>query len=142
MKGSDYAKALGVSAVVLILDVLIAVGVVYLYAIAVNPGHPRAYYATVGIPVARFSTRVVGTALLFGAAWLYGSRNSNRNAYGFAIALVVFYALLDGASVAFAGVFTAGFGLTIGLKLIGSLLGAWIAVRSRRAETIGHKELA
>jgi hypothetical protein len=131
MKPIDYAKALGVAALVLILDVLIAIGIVYLYAALVNPGHPRAYYTAVGISVARLSTRTVGTALLFGAAWLCGSRSPNRSAYGFAIALTVFYALLDGASAGFVGVFTASFAFTIGLKLIGSLFGAWIAVRSR-----------
>jgi len=131
MKPTDYAKAAGVAALVLILDVLIAIGVVYFYAVFVNPGHPRAYYATAGISVARWSTRIAGTALLFGAAWLWGSRSPSRNAYGFATALTVFYALLDGASVGFSGVFTASFAFTIGLKLIGSLTGALIAVRSR-----------
>ena len=49
MKPIDYAKALGVAAQVLILDVLIALGVVYLYVALVNPGRPGVYYGTVGI---------------------------------------------------------------------------------------------
>jgi hypothetical protein len=131
MKPTDYAKAAGVAALVLILDVLIAFGVVYLDAVFINPGHPRAYYATAGISLARWSTRIAGTALLFGAAWRCGSRSPNRNAYGFATALTVFYALLDAASVGFGGVFTASFAFTIGLKLVGALTGALVAARMR-----------
>jgi hypothetical protein len=43
--------------------------------------------------------------------------------------LVVFYALFDGASVAFQGFFTLGFELTILIKVIGSLAGAFAAIR-------------
>lgn len=129
----DYAKAAGVAAAVLIIDVLIAIGVVYVYAVFFNPGHPRAYYATAGVPIARWSTRIAGTALIFGAAWLCGVRNRERNAFAFAVALTAFYALLDSASVEFAGTFTASFALTIGLKLAGSLAGAAMAVRSHVA---------
>ncbi|MGH9715227.1 MAG: hypothetical protein ACRD4R_00630 [Candidatus Acidiferrales bacterium] len=139
MKPIDYAKAAGMAALVLILDLLIAFGVVYVYALFFNPGHPRAYYATAGIPVARWSTRTAGTALMFGAAWLCGSRNPNRNAYGFALALTGFYALLDSASGGFVGVFTLSFALTIGLKLAGSSAGAFAAVRNRRAFQMERK---
>jgi hypothetical protein len=131
MKPIDYAKALGIAALALLVDVLVAIGVVYFWAAVLNAGHPREYYATAGISDARFSTRIVGTALLFGAAWLCGFRSPNRNAYGFAVALTVFYALLDAASVMFAGVLNASFALTMGLKLIGALLGAWVATRRR-----------
>ena len=49
MKPIDYAKALGVAPQVLILDVLIAMGVVCLYLALVNPGRPKVDYGTVGI---------------------------------------------------------------------------------------------
>ena len=133
MKPIDYAKALGIAAALLIVDVLIAIGVVYLYSILVDPGHPRTYYETSGIVVARWSTRTAGTALLFAAAWLFAQRRPNRNAYMFAIAITLFYALLDGASVGFRDVFIASFAFTIGLKLAGSLAGALVATRSRSA---------
>jgi hypothetical protein len=133
MKPIDDAKALGIAAAVLIVDVLIAICVVYFYAAVVNPGRPRTYYETAGIGVARLSTRIAGTALLFAAAWLFARRRPERNAYMFAIALTVFYALLDGASVGFRGVFIASFAFTIGLKLAGSLAGALVATRSQSA---------
>jgi hypothetical protein len=136
MKPIDYAKACGIAAVVLAIDILIAIGVVYLYSILVEPGHGRAYYNTAGILIARWSTRIAGTALLFGASWLIGKRRPSPNAYIFAIMLTAFYALLDGASVRFVGVFTPGFALTIGIKLIGALAGALLAVRSRSRVTL------
>jgi hypothetical protein len=129
VKPADFAKAAGIAALVLVVDVLIAVGVVFAWSIFVAPGHSRAYYQTAGIPVAQWSTRIAGTALIFGAAWLSAKRRPDRNAYLFAVALVVFYAILNGSSVGFQGVFTLGFALTILIKVIGSLAGAFVATR-------------
>jgi hypothetical protein len=130
VKPTDCAKAAGVALLVLVIDVLIAVGVVFAWSIFVAPGHSRAYYQTAGIPVAQWSTRIAGTALIFGAAWLSAKRQPERNAYLFAVVLAAFYAILDGASVGFQGVFGLGFGLTILIKVIGSLAGAFAALRT------------
>ena len=135
MKPADFAKAAGVAVLVLVIDVLIAVGVVFAWSILAAPGHSRAYYQTAGIPIAQWSTRIAGTALIFGAAWLSAKRRPDRNAYRFAVALVVFYAILDGASVGFQGFFTFGFGLTILIKVIASLAGAFVAMRMTNITT-------
>jgi hypothetical protein len=127
----DIAKAAGLAAVVLILDVLIAIGVVWLWSTLVEPGHPSSYYTTAGVPIARWSTRVVGTLLVLATVWLFSRRRPSRNAYLFAVTLVVFYAFLDGASVAFDGFFSAGIALTMLLKLLGGLLGAFLARRGQ-----------
>jgi hypothetical protein len=129
MNPLDFAKALGVAAVVLAIDVAAAIGVVYLWSILIDPGHPSDYYQTAGIPVARLSTRIFGTALLFTAVWLFARRNRARNAFLFALAVGIFYALLDAASTGFVGVFNLSFGFTIGLKLLGAFAGAALAVR-------------
>lgn len=129
MKPLDFLKAAGVAAVVLILDILFAVIVVYAWSIWVAPGHPRAYYESLGVPLARLSTRILGTALILAACWLCARRRPQRNALAFAITVVLAYALLDGASVAFSGFFTVGFGITILLKLLAGMVGAMIAVR-------------
>jgi hypothetical protein len=131
MKPADYAKALGFAVLALIVDVLVAIGVVEIYARFLNPGHPRAYYEAAAVPVARWSTRIFGTALLCALAWFLAKRRPERNAYAFAAALVFLYALVDAASIAFQDTFTWSFGFTIALKLAGALLGAWVAVRSR-----------
>jgi hypothetical protein len=124
MKPLDYAKAAGIAALVLIVDVLLAFGVVYVWALLIEPGHPRAYYASAGIPVALWSTRILGTALIFAACWWSARRNPQRNAVLFAVIVVICYALLDGASVAFEAFLTVGTAITMLLKLAAGIAGA------------------
>jgi hypothetical protein len=133
MKPIDFAKALGVAAVVLVLDVALAVGVVYAWSIFVAPGHPRAFYETAGVPVARLSTRVLGTLLILVACWWAARRNRQRNALEFALTVVIAYALLDGASVAFNGFFSYQFGLTVLIKFAGGIAGALLGGTRRAA---------
>lgn len=131
MKPIDFANAAGLAA--LVIDVLIAIGVVFAWGVLVEPGHPSAYYQTAGIPVARWSTRIAGTALVSGAAWLFAKRRPRRNAWLFAVSLTAFYAFLDGASAGFADFFTLSIALTMLLKLLGALTGAFVAIQSRTA---------
>ena len=132
MSWLDIAKAAGVAAAVLILDVLVALVVVFVWAVIAAPGHSRAYYATAGIPVALWSTRIAGTALVAGAAWLSARRRPERSALLFGAAIVGFYAFFDGASIGFKGFLTLSTALTMGLKLAAALLGA-AAARSTAA---------
>jgi len=129
MTATDYAKAAGIAALVLSLDLLFAIVVVLIWSIFIEPGHPRAYYETAGVPLARWSTRIFGTALIGAAAWLCARRRPERNAVAFAIALTIGYAVLDGATVAFQGFFTLSIAITMLLKLLGALAGALLAVR-------------
>jgi hypothetical protein len=126
MKPIDFAKAAGVALLVLALDILIAVAVVYVWGYTFEPGHSQSYYQTAGVPIARWSTRIAGTALMFGAAWLCAKRRPQRNPVFFAAMLVFFYALYDGATVAFADFFTLGIALTLLLKLLGAFAGAFV----------------
>lgn len=135
MQALDFAKAAGLAAAILIVDVLVAVGVVYLWADYVAPGHPRAYYATAGVAVARLSTRIFGTALVLAALWWAGRRNPQRNPLLFAVIVVICYAVLDGASVGFAGFLSASFGFTTLLKLLAGLAGAQLARMTRPRAT-------
>lgn len=141
MSWLDFAKAAGLAALVLAIDVLVAIAVVFAWGMLVEPGHPRAYYETAGVPIARGSTRVVGTALVFAAAWLFSARKPERNPFLFSVALVVLYTLFDGASVAFAGFFTASVALTMSLKLLAALAGAFMALRTRRRSLARSVEL-
>jgi hypothetical protein len=127
VKPLDYLKAAGLALLVLAIDVLIAFGVVYAWGSFLEPGHTQAFYETAGVPMARWSTRIAGTALMAGAAWLFARRSPQRNAYAFATVVVFFYAFFDGASVLFAGFFTWSMALTMLLKLIAGLAGAYVA---------------
>ena len=132
MRPVDFAKAAGVGAGVLILDVLLAFIVVYAWGTLIEPGHTTDYYMAAAIPIARLCSRIIGTALMCAAAAISGYRNAARNAYGFALAMVCFYAFFDAASAAFQQAFTLGFAASILLKLLAALLGAWLGPRIRR----------
>ncbi len=129
MKPIDCAKAAGLAALVLIVDVAVAVGVVFAWAAFVEPGHPKAYYASAGIPIALLSTRTFGTALIFATCWWTTRRNPQRNALLFAALLVFCYAVLDGASIAFEGFFVGGTAITMLLKLAAGIAGAQLALK-------------
>jgi hypothetical protein len=131
MTATDFARAAGMALLVLVIDVAIAIAVVYAWSIFIEPGHPATFYQTAGIPIARWSTRLAGTALLLGAAWLGAKRRPARNAYLYAVALVLFYAIIDAATVGFQGLFEASFGLTILIKLIGAIAGAFMGIQTR-----------
>jgi hypothetical protein len=131
MNPMEFLRAAGLAFVVLVIDVVLAVAVVYVWGTYQHPGQPESFYATAGIPIARASTRILGTALIFVTAWLAARRRPQRRAYVFAVALVFFYAFLDGASVAFEDFFNLSIALTMALKLIAALAGAALAVRQR-----------
>jgi hypothetical protein len=127
MRPLDVAKAAGLGAAIFIIDVLIAFGAMYAWGMIIEPGHSEAFYDQAAVPMARWSTRTVGTAMVFAVAWFCGRRNLKRNAYAFGALIVFFYAFVDGAIVLFAGFFTLGIAVTMLLKLIGAMAGAYLA---------------
>lgn len=131
MRPLDFAKAAGLGTIIFIVDVLIAFGAMYAWGAIFEPGHTDAFYEQAAVPMARWSTRTVGTTMMLFAAWYFGRRNPARNAYAFGALLVFFYALVDGAIVLFAGFFTLGIAVSMLLKLVGALAGAHLARRPR-----------
>lgn len=131
MRPLDFAKAAGLGAIIFIVDVLIAFGAMYAWGAIFEPGHTDAFYEQAAVPMARWSTRTAGTAMMLFAAWYFGRRNPARNAYAFGALLVFFYAFVDGAIVLFAGFFTLGIAVSMLLKLVGALAGAHLARRPR-----------
>jgi hypothetical protein len=129
MRPIDVAKAAGLGAVIFIIDVLIAFAAMYAWGMIFKPGETEAFYAQAAVPMARWSTRTVGTAMILGTAWFCARRRPQRNAYAFGALIVFFYAFFDGAIVLFAGFFTLGIAVTMALKLIGALAGAYLARR-------------
>jgi hypothetical protein len=129
MRPLDVAKAAGLGAAIFIIDVLIAFGAMYAWGMIFQPGHSEAFYEQAAVPMARWSTRTVGTAMILGVTWFCGRRKPQRNAYAFGALIVFFYAFFDGAIVLFAGFFTLGIAVTMLLKLIGAAAGAYLARR-------------
>lgn len=130
----EFVRAAGLAFVVLIVDVVLAVAVVYVWGKTQHHGHSEVFYQTAAASIQRWSTRIVGTGLIFFAAWAAARKRAPRQAYVFAIALVFFYAFLDGASVAFEHFVNASMALSLVLKLLAGLAGAGLAI-SQRAST-------
>lgn len=133
MRPMEFLRAAGLAFVVLIIDVVLAVGVVYVWGRYLHPHQPPSYYETAGIAVARWSTRTLGTALMLLAVWAATHQRPQRPAYRFAVALVFFYALLDAASAGFENFFNLDTAVSTALKLIGACCGAGLGLRQRIA---------
>ena len=127
MKPIDVAKALGVAALILVLDLACAFAAVWGWSLLIAPGHPTAYYVAAAPVIATVSTRIVGPTLLALFIWGLSRRIPDRNPFAFAAAVLVFYYLLDGATVAFKSYFNLVVYITMALKVAGALLGAGLA---------------
>ena len=133
MKPIDFAKAAGVAIVVLVLNVLIAVLVIFAYSIFIEPGHPPEFYNAAALRIAPWCSHIFGTALFFAAGYLFARRRPERNGLLFAVAFTVLYAIIDGATVGFVGTLSVEHGLSTLAKLLAALAGAFLATPKRTA---------
>jgi hypothetical protein len=131
MKPIDFVKAAGVAIGLLVLNVLIAILVVFAYSIFIEPGHPREYYDEAALRIAPWCSHTAGTALFFAAGYLFARRRPERNGFLFAAATTALYVIIDAASVGFAGVFGIEFALSKLAKLLAALAGAWLATKKK-----------
>ena len=133
MKPIDVAKALGLAVAILVLDLACAFAAVTLWAALVEPGHSQAYYVAAAPAISTASTRICGPLLFAASIWLFSRRRPARNPWLFALTTLVLYLLLDGATVAFHGLYNTVVLITVALKLAGALAGAALAARGPRA---------
>ncbi len=126
----DFAKALGVAVVLLVLNVAASFGVVWVYATFIEPGHDEAFYQAAAQWIAPWSSVFVGAVLFFAALWWLAWRRQGRNGFVFAASVVAIYAAIDVAIIAAAGAFGA-MGAMVALSMFGklaaALLGAWLS---------------
>jgi hypothetical protein len=131
MKPIDVAKALGIAALVLVLDLCLAFGTVTVWAWFISPGHSQAEIVAAAPALSTLSTRIFGPLLLLVFVWLFSRRRPERNPFVFAAAVFVLYLLLDGATVAFHGLYNRTVLITVCLKLIGAMAGAGLSRAGR-----------
>ncbi|MBO9669094.1 MAG: hypothetical protein J7485_01110 [Sphingobium sp.] len=144
MKPADFVKALGVAILVMALDLVCAFCTVSIWAMltgaqGLTPADPKV------IEVSSLSTRVCGPLLFALLVWIFQRKRPDRSVFGFAFAVFGFYFLIDwgvGAMAAkanpqgpsaTAAMLQPAVLATMALKLLGALVGAWLA-RPRRRE--------
>jgi hypothetical protein len=127
----EAAKAVGIAAGVLILNLAATTAAVFVYALAIAPGHPAAFYQAAALGIGAWSGPIGGAVLFFLAAAWVGGRRRERNALAFMLKAWLAYVVLDIASGAAMG---AGGGmlswqmaLSMALALLGALGGAVLA---------------
>lgn len=126
----DFAKALGVALLLMVLNVAAAFGVVAVYSFLIEPGHEPAFYQDAAQRIAPWSSILAGAVLFFLAALWLSWRRTGRNGFAFAATFVIIYAAIDIAVIAAAGALGALGGMVVGSmvsKLAAALLGAWLA---------------
>jgi len=99
------------------------------YRFFIEPGHPSEFYDAAALRIAPWCSHTIGTALFFGAGYLFGQRRPERNGLLFAATFTVLYAIIDAATAGFVGVFAVEFVLSMLAKLLAALAGAYLAAR-------------
>jgi hypothetical protein len=135
MKAIDFAKAFGLGALVLALNVGLLFAIGFVYSTVIDPGRTEAEYMSIYLRIGNWSAPIAGISLLFLAAWLSGRRRPERNAFIYALATWASYLAIDTASgLAMAPLSTLlvpPFLIGMSGGLVASLAGAGLAVRSR-----------
>jgi hypothetical protein len=99
------------------------------YRFLIEPGHPSEFYDAAALKIAPWCSHIAGTALFFAAGFLFSKRRPERNGLLFAAAFTALYAIIDAATVGFAGVFALEFVLSMFAKLLAALAGAYLATQ-------------
>jgi hypothetical protein len=134
MKPIDFVKAIVVAIAMLAANVVIVILTVFVYSTLIEPGHPRAFYDSAALRIAPWCVHTAGTALFLGVGYFFARSRPQRNGFLFAATFSVLYAVIDGATVGFAGVLTVEFIQSMLANLLAALAGAWLTTR-KRSET-------
>ena len=114
---------------VMIVNVLISVLYVFVYAYLIDPGHDQAYYEAHAQVAAPYSSIIAGIPLMFLAGRWIGSKFPKGNSVKAALAVWLVYFLIDFAVIAAAGAL-AEIALLFTISFVTKLAAAYLGGRS------------
>lgn len=143
MRPSDFAKALGVALATLAITLAATFPMVAFYAFFIEPGRPQDFYNDAAQWIAPWSSYILGPICFLLFNYWMARRSPQRNAFFFAAATVVFYAVIDLGTLPMMGLpvtaaLTAAVGLSFAGKVFGAFLGAYLG---RLSSSISKEEL-
>ena len=100
----DLAIVPGATIAVMVLNVLMSFGVVWVYSTFINPGHPASVYEAFALETAPVSSVVAGIPLMIAAGYHITRGRQKREALVLATLVAVLYVLVDFAILATVGV--------------------------------------
>lgn len=131
----DSLKALLTAIGILVINVAVSFLVVAIYASLIEPGRDDGFYEAAAQQISPWSSVVAGLFLFFFVAYLMAKRAPDRSAIGFAIAIWIFYAIIDLTIIVSQDALgSLAFVVSISLitKLVAAVVGAYYAdLRSR-----------
>jgi hypothetical protein len=128
------ATAIGV----MVLNVAISVGVVWVYSTLVEPGRPVSHYEAFAVAAAPVSSVVAGIPLMVLAGFFLSRGRTARAALSAAGAMALLYIVVDAAILLAADAGSAGWGweaLSYSTKLLSALAGAKLGAVRRHASS-------
>lgn len=131
------AAAIGV----MVLNVAVSVGVVWVYSALVEPGRPFSHYQAFATAAAPVSSVVAGIPLMFLAGFLLARGRHARAALSAAGAMALLYILVDAAILLAAAAWNGVWGweaLSYASKLLSALAGAKLAAKAETRQPDVH----
>lgn len=139
MEKNRWWLAIPFSLGVMMLNVLIHVLYMVVYAYLINPGHDQAYYQAYAELSAPYSSIIAGMPLMFLAGRWIGTKFSTGNSVKAALLVWLVYFLIDFAVVAAVGALAQIallFAISFATKLAGAFLGG-LSAQKRGAYLTG-----
>lgn len=140
MRLFDFIKALGVALATLAITLAASFPMVAFYAFFIEPGQPQEFYNEAAQWIAPWSSHILGPIAFFLFNYWLAKRSPHRNAFLFAAATVILYALVDLSTLPMMGLpvtaaLTVSVGLSFAGKLVGAFLGAYLGSARRPTAT-------
>ena len=95
MKPLDFAKALGLGALVLALNLALLFALGFFHDTVLEPGRTPEYYQSVYPKIGAFSAPAGAIVMFFLVGWRIAGRRPGRNPYAFALSVYAAYVAID-----------------------------------------------